>query len=66
VFFPESAYGPTIDCIGIGEVLLLGDEAVRERCAAVSRRLQAAPGTEREQAARLIEELVRAEATPAI
>jgi MGT family glycosyltransferase len=56
----ETGYGIRLDTYGhrAGELpeavdRLLGDEAVLRRCAAVSRRLQAAPGTER--AAGLIE-----------
>ena len=68
VIFPEGAFGPTNNCVGIGDVLrqrghrvvfvraidrLLADRALHERPAAVSARLQASPGTAK--AAGLIE-----------
>jgi hypothetical protein len=53
VCFPESAYGPTNNCVGIGDVLRRRGHA---RLTAVSSRLQAAPGTVR--AADLIETVI--------
>ena len=52
VFFPEGAYGPTNNCVGIGSVSFKAG-----RLAGVARRLQAAPGTT--MAAESIESLMR-------